>query len=73
MRRFYDGQHRFYCDVDLHIKRMYLCILDRDGSKLQHRNVQANPSAFLLPNIPATAPEAQNLLGWLGLKLLAGE
>ena len=26
--RFYDGQHRFYCGVDLHTKRMYLCILD---------------------------------------------
>jgi len=45
--RFYDEQHRFYCGVDLHTKRMYLCILDQEGSKRLHRNVQAKPHAFL--------------------------
>ena len=45
--RFYDGQHRFYCGVDLHTKRMYLCILDRDGNKRLHRNVRAKPYEFL--------------------------
>ena len=47
MMRFYDGQHRFYCGVDLHTKRMYLCILDRDGNKLLHRNMRAKPDEFL--------------------------
>jgi transposase len=45
--RFYNGQHRYYCGVDLHTKRMYLCILDHDGNKLLHRNVQAKPREFL--------------------------
>jgi transposase len=45
--RFYDGQHRFYCGVDLHTKRMYLCILDREGNKLLHRNMRAKPDDFL--------------------------
>ena len=39
--RFYNGQHRHYCGVDLHTKRMYLCILDHQGNKLLHRNVRA--------------------------------
>lgn len=47
MMRFYDAQHAFYCGVDLHTKRMYLCILDRDGNKLLHRNVPAKPPEFL--------------------------
>lgn len=47
MMRFYDGQHRFYCGVDLHTKRMYLCILDQEGNKRLHRNVQAKPDDFL--------------------------
>lgn len=47
MMRFYDGQHRFYCGVDLHTMRMYLCILDHDGNKLLHRNVRAKPDDFL--------------------------
>jgi len=45
--RFYDQQHAFYCGVDLHTKRMYLCILDHDGNKRLHRNVRAKPSDFL--------------------------
>jgi transposase len=47
MMRFYDGQHQFYCGVDLHTKRMYLCILDSQGNKRLHRNVRAKPDDFL--------------------------
>ena len=47
MMRFYNGQHRYYCGVDLHTKRMYLCILDHEGNKLLHRNVRAKPHEFL--------------------------
>ena len=45
--RFYNDQHRHYCGVDLHTKRMYLCILDQEGNKLLHRNVRAKPNDFL--------------------------
>jgi len=45
--RFYDGQHQFYCGVDLHTKRMYLCILDHEGNKRLHRNVRSKPHDFL--------------------------
>jgi transposase len=45
--RFYDGQHRFYCGVDLHTKRMYLCIFDHEGNKRLHRNMRAKPHDFL--------------------------
>ena len=46
--RFYDQQHKFYCGVDLHTRRMYLCILDREGNKVLHRNMRAKPRDFLL-------------------------
>ena len=26
--RFYTTQHQFYCGIDLHAKKMYLCVLD---------------------------------------------
>ena len=45
--RFYDGQHGFYCGVDLHTREMYLCLLDCDGNKRLHRNIQAKPAGFL--------------------------
>jgi len=37
--RFYNRQHRHYCGIDLHVKTMYVCILDAGGQVLVHRNV----------------------------------
>ncbi len=45
--RFYNRQHRHYCGIDLHVKTMYVCILDAAGQVLVHRNVKATPAAFL--------------------------
>jgi transposase len=45
--RFYNRQHRHYCGIDLHVKTMYVCILDSTGQVLVHRNVTATPAAFL--------------------------
>ena len=32
--RFYNRQHRHYCGIDLHVKTMYVCILDAAGDTL---------------------------------------
>jgi hypothetical protein len=45
--RFYNRQHRHHCGIDLHVKTMYVCILDTTGQVLVHRNVKATPAAFL--------------------------
>ncbi len=45
--RFYNRQHRHYCGIDLHVKTMYVCILDATGQVLVHRNVQSTPEAVL--------------------------
>ena len=45
--RFYLQQHEFYCGVDLHTRKMSLCVLDRDGNKRLHRNMRAKPDEFL--------------------------
>jgi transposase len=45
--RFYQQPHRFYCGVDLHARTMYLCILDHAGAIVLHKEVPAEPSAFL--------------------------
>jgi hypothetical protein len=34
--RFYNRQHRHYCGIDLHVKTMYVCILDACGQVLVH-------------------------------------
>ena len=45
--RFYTGQHRFYCGVDLHARTMYLCILDAVGQVVYDRNLPTTRQAFL--------------------------
>ena len=45
--RFYKQQHAFYCGVDLHARTMYLCILDQGGTIVLHKEVPADPDAFL--------------------------
>jgi transposase len=45
--RFYNGQHRHYCGIDLHAKTMYLCLLDREGQVLVHQNLRSSPAELL--------------------------
>ena len=45
--RFYTAQHRYYCGIDLHARRMYICILDAEGQVRVHRNGPATPEHLL--------------------------
>jgi len=44
---FYKGQHKFYCGIDLHARKMYLCILDEAGEVKLHRNIDTDRETFL--------------------------
>jgi transposase len=44
---FYKGQHKFYCGIDLHARKMYLCILDEKGEVKLHRNMDTDREVFL--------------------------
>lgn len=50
--RFYTGQHRFYCGVDLHARTMHVCILDHDGQVVYDRKLPCQPKAFLAAVAP---------------------
>ena len=50
--RFYNRQHRHYCGIDLHVKTMYVCIIDAAGQVLVHRNMKSTPEAFLATVAP---------------------
>jgi len=45
--RFFTGTHQYFCGVDLHARSMYACILDHQGKVRLHRNLPAEPDAFL--------------------------
>jgi transposase len=45
--RFYEGQHRFYCGVDLHARSMHVCVLDHAGSVVFDKNLASRPESLL--------------------------
>lgn len=44
--RFYTNVHEADCGIDLHTRTMYVCILNRDGEILLHRNMPTIPEIF---------------------------
>jgi transposase len=47
MIRYYDQQHGFYAGIDLHTRRLHLCVLDAKGQLVKDANIPATPEAFL--------------------------
>ncbi len=45
--QFYTKQHKFYCGIDLHARKMFVCILDAGGNIRAHQNIKTDPEAFL--------------------------
>jgi transposase len=52
MMRFYDCQHGFYAGIDLHARRLHLCVLDAHGTAVKDVNIAATPGAFLAAIAP---------------------
>jgi transposase len=68
--QFYTKQHKFYCGIDLHAKKMFICILDEKGEVREHRNMNTNPEVFLKTLAPyredvAVAVECMFTWYWL--------
>jgi hypothetical protein len=45
--RFYKQQHKYFCGVDLHARKMYVCIVDQNGKTKIHQNIKTDPDLFL--------------------------
>jgi len=43
----YNEQHSYYCGIDLHARKMYVCIRDNTGKKVCHRNIPWLPERFI--------------------------
>ena len=44
---FYNHSHKHYCEIDLHARSLYLCILDHDGKTVLHKQIPAKPEPLL--------------------------
>ena len=45
--KFYNQRHHYYCGIDLHAKKMYVCIIGENGKVQVHQNIKTDPDQFL--------------------------
>lgn len=43
----YTQQHKYYCGIDLHARKMYVCVLNQQGNVQLHKNIDTDPELFL--------------------------
>ena len=46
--KFYNKQHKYYCGIDLHAKKMYICVMNQMGKIIIHQNVDTDPDASIM-------------------------
>ncbi len=46
--KYYTSTTEFNCGIDLHVRHMYVCVMDRQGQKLVHTNIKNNDFEFFL-------------------------
>ena len=44
--RFYNQQHKYFCGIDLHARKMYVCIINQNGKTKVHQNIKTDPELF---------------------------
>jgi len=46
--KYYTTTTEFNCGIDLHARQMYVCIMNKEGKKLVHKNIKNNDFEFFL-------------------------
>jgi len=65
--RFYNSQHQYYAGIDLHARKMYICIIDSQGETVYHRDMAADPDHLKLaldPFIPDVIVGVECVFTW---------
>lgn len=45
---FYNKQHKYYCGIDLHANKMYICVMNQMGKIIIHQNVDTDSDASIM-------------------------
>lgn len=49
--KYYTSTTEYNCGIDLHAREMYVCVMDRQGTKVLHTNIVGNDFAYFLKRI----------------------
>ena len=73
---FYKEQHKYYCGIDLHARKMYVCILNQAGKTKVHKNIDTDPQAFfelIFPFLDDVAVAVECVFCWYWLADMCAE
>ena len=45
--KFYTKQHKFYCGIDLHARKKYVCVLSDIGEVKVHKNIEVDEGSWM--------------------------
>jgi transposase len=69
--KYYTSTTQFNCGIDLHAHQMYVCLMDRQGKKLVHTNIQHNDFDYFLKLVAPYRDDltvcAECMFGWYWL------
>jgi len=69
--KYYTSTTEFNCGIDLHAHQMYVCVMDRQGKKLVHTNIQDNDFDYFLRLVKPYRHDltvcAECMFGWYWL------
>lgn len=74
--QFNKEQHKYYCGIDLHARKMYVCILDQRGRTKVHQNIDSDPQLFfelIFPFIEDVVVAVECVFCWYWLADLCAE
>jgi transposase len=74
--RFYNQQHKYYCGIDLHARKMYVCIISQKGKVVVHKNIKTDPELFfelIFPYIDDLVVGVECVFCWYWLADLCAE
>jgi transposase len=49
--KYYKSTTEYNCGIDLHSRQMYVCLMDKEGTKLLHTNIKGNDFGYFLNRI----------------------
>ena len=62
--KFYTKQHKFYCGIDLHTRKVYVCILNDKGKVKVHQNIPTKPEPLLELIAPFGEDQKMDIAAW---------
>jgi hypothetical protein len=74
--KFYNQQRKYYCGIDLHARKMYICIITQSGKVLVHQNIKTDPEIvfdLLFPYIDDVVVGVECVFCWYWLADLCAQ